>query len=377
MNAPIFNIIDLALLLLIAQSLLLTFILLMVRAKAGPGNGLLAGLLMAFALQAIDTLMYWSVPIKTHIAQAGVWPFWLLKWAPFVQGPLLYLYVRSRITADPLRWRDGKHLIPLLLYPFVVMTIFWQLRDGQLQQGVFDYGTWFSSGAFGFLVWSYKVSGLAYGALCISYLRRHAKHLEQAYSNPSLADPRWLVMVVGGFVALWSWQFLAGTAEALAWAQVSHVMGVLANYFSFAFITSLVFYSLLKSQVVAPPLIEPSSGDTAPSGVDMDEARALQGVLEEQSLYLNPELTVEDFARAARMPDRQVSQLINTCLGKNFFEFVNEARVTESKRLLKETNLSIQRVLEESGFNSKATFNRIFKRYVEQTPSEYRKQQKG
>ncbi|HEY7772638.1 MAG TPA: AraC family transcriptional regulator [Marinagarivorans sp.] len=377
MNTLIFNVNDLALLLLVAQSALLILILLLVRAKAGAGNGLLAGLLMAFALQAIDTLLYWSVPIKAQVAQWGVWPFWLLKWAPFIQGPLLYAYIRARITGAPVRWRDSKHLIPVLLYPFVVAAIFWQLGDGLLSQGVYDYGVWFNSGAFTLLVWAYKVSGLAYGALCISYLRRHAKHLEQAYSNPSLAEPRWLVMVVGGFVALWLWQFLAGVAEGFSWSQVSHVMGVLANYFSFAFITSLVFYSLLKSQVVAPPLLEPLAGGSAPTGDDEAAAKALQMLLQEQSLHLNPELTVEDLARAARMPDRQVSQLINTCLGKNFFEFVNEARVNEAKRLLTETSWPVQRVLEESGFNSKATFNRIFKRYVEQTPSDYRKRQKA
>ena len=378
MNTLIFNVNDLALLLLIAQSGLLTLILLLVREKAGTGNGLLAGLLMAFALQALDTLMYWSLPLKSAVASAGVWPFWLFKWVPFVQGPLLYAYVRTRIAGDSLSWRrDSKHFIPVLLYPLLVAVIFWQLRGGNLEQGIYAYGAWFASEVFILMLWAYKVSALAYGARCIWYLRRHAKHLEQAYSNPALAEPTWLYMVVGGFVGLWAWHFMGGLAELLALQQLSHVMGVLVNYFSFAFITSLVFYSLLKSQVVAPPLAAPEASIQRPNLSDQNAAKALQVLLQEQSLYLNPELTVEDLARAARIPERQVSHLINTCLGKNFFEFVNEARVEMAKRLLVEGDWSIQRVLEESGFNSKATFNRIFKRYVTQTPSDYRRQNKA
>ena len=380
MNTLIFNVNDLALLLLIAQSGLLTLILLLVRDKAGTGNGWLAGLLMAFALQALDTIMYWSIPLKTVMADwAGVWPFWLLKWVPFVQGPLLYAYVRTRMVGDVFSWRrDYKHLIPLLLYPLLLIVIFWQLRDGHLEQGVYNYGAWFASEAFILMLWAYKVSALGYGARCIWYLRRHAKHLEQAYSNPALAQPTWLYMVVGGFAGLWCWHFMGGIAELLAWQQVSHVIGVIVNYLSFAFITSLVFYSLLKSQVVAPRLPEPDANTQvqAPSQSDQAAAAGLEVLLQEQSLYLNPELTVEDLARAARLPDRQVSHLINNCLGKNFFEFINEARVEAAKRLLTEGSWSIQRVLEESGFNSKATFNRIFKRYVELTPSDYRRQNK-
>lgn len=379
MNTLIFNVNDLALLLLIAQSGLLTLILLLVRGKAGTGNGLLAGLLMAFALQALDTIVYWSLPLKTVVAAwAGVWPFWLLKWVPFVQGPLLYAYVRTRITGDAFSWRrDSKHFVPVLMYPLLVAIIVWQLRGGGFEQGVYEYGAWFNSEAFIFMLWAYKVSALGYGARCIWYLRRHAKHLEQAYSNPALAQPTWLYMVVGGFVGLWSWHFMGGLAEFFTWQQVSHVMGVMVNYFSFAFITSLVFYSLLKSQVVAPPLPDADGQPQSPSPSDLAAAARLQELLQEQSLYLNPELTVEDLARAARIPDRQVSHLINNCLGKNFFEFVNEARVETAKQLLVEGSWSIQRVLEESGFNSKATFNRIFKRYVEQTPSDYRRQNKA
>jgi AraC-like DNA-binding protein len=376
MDTLIFNVNDLALLLLIAQCVMLTLILLLVRENAGTGNVLLAALLMTFALQALDTLMYWSVALKTAIAPCGVWPFWLFKWMPFAQGPLLYAYVRTKLASDtPVLQRDLKHWLPVFAYPLIVVCIFAQLAPDRLQQGIFDYDLWLTSSIYVAMLWSYKISALSYGIRSFWYLRRHAKQLEHAYSNPAFAQPLWLLIVVSGFVGLWFLHLIGGICQSMDWELASHLMGVTVNYASFGFITTLVFYSLLKSRVVAPPLRgTPADNQTAqPSSDDQTAAERLNLLLNEQSLFLNPELTVEDLARASRLPDRQVSYLINNCLGKNFFELVNDARVCRAKQLLEAGEWSIQRVLEESGFNSKATFNRIFKRYVGHTPSEYRK----
>ena len=81
-----------------------------------------------------------------------------------------------------------------------------------------------------------------------------------------------------------------------------------------------------------------------------------------------------------QIPSYQVSQAINEGLKKNFYELVNGYRVEEAKRLLadeRNKNNTILSVGFEAGFNSKTTFNTVFKKFTGLTPTEYRERQKG
>lgn len=97
-------------------------------------------------------------------------------------------------------------------------------------------------------------------------------------------------------------------------------------------------------------------------------------LMEEEEIYLNPELTVDQLARAARLPSRQTSNIINRKFNMNFFEFVNHYRVEHAKRLLaNHLEYSVIEISEMSGFNSKSAFNRFFKKVTGVTPTEHRK----
>ena len=70
-----------------------------------------------------------------------------------------------------------------------------------------------------------------------------------------------------------------------------------------------------------------------------------------------------------------LSQVINEQLGVNFFNFVNQYRVEEFKERLADPsnrNFSLLGIAFDSGFNSKSTFNRIFRNTTGLTPSRYR-----
>lgn len=385
MNTLLFNLNDLALLLMIAQCSMLAFILILSREKSGEGKGILAALLVAFAMQSLDVLIYWSVPVKAIIAELGVWPFWLFKWAPLVEGPLLLAYVRLKLTGQTITLADAKHMLPVLLYPLLVWGIAVQLGPQGMIDGLFTFGILFTSSVFDALLWMQKISVAVYGSICVWFMLKNYKRLEQNFSNPVSAQPLWLPIIVVGFMALAIFHLAQGLFAYAGWGVVNHFAGILSNYLNFAFVTALIAYSLLKSAIVTPPQnrqpeVDPSSEnagvkeDVAPSEQDIQTAHNLTQLLVDQQLYLNPELTLEDFARAARLPERQVSYLLNSILEQSFFECVNGARVARAKTLLATESWPVQRIFEESGFNSKATFNRIFKRYTDMTPSHYRKQ---
>jgi len=72
--------------------------------------------------------------------------------------------------------------------------------------------------------------------------------------------------------------------------------------------------------------------------------------------------------------DAYASRAINQGLQMNFRTFVNSLRIEHAKGLLHETRQSVIEVAMASGFNSKATFNRVFSKHVGRTPTAYRRQ---
>lgn len=102
-------------------------------------------------------------------------------------------------------------------------------------------------------------------------------------------------------------------------------------------------------------------------------------LMEKEKLYQETELTLQQLADKLQVPAYQVSQALNEGMKKNFYDLINGYRVEEAKRLLldsKNMNYTILSVGFEAGFNSKTTFNTVFKKFTGLTPTEYRDKQK-
>lgn len=81
-------------------------------------------------------------------------------------------------------------------------------------------------------------------------------------------------------------------------------------------------------------------------------------------------------ARDLNITRQNISLVINESLGKNFFQLINEFRVKEFKQLVLDPKLSHITLLGlafDAGFNSKSSFNRIFKEISGETPSSYKR----
>lgn len=342
--------------------------------NGGEANGrrFLAALLLAFSLQVLDTLIYWCEPIRQTIASLGAWPFFLFKWVPLVQGPLLYTYLIMLLSGEQGR-HHYFHFLPAVFYPIWAWGIAIELGPENWALGLDNYGVWFSSKAFVLLLWMQKLSVLVYCVLCWRYLNSRSSALESVFSDPNRTYFPWLRLIVGGFTIIWGGYFLSGIAEVLCLPYWGHVVGISLNYLNFLFVSVLVIYSLSKSQIMVPSYADQVAIQPPARGSEEKDANRLEHILIHKELYLNPELTVEELAKSAGFTERHASTLINYYLGKTFFELVNEARIERAKELLVTKEWPVQRVFEESGFNSKASFNRVFKRYVCLTPSQYRK----
>ncbi len=105
---------------------------------------------------------------------------------------------------------------------------------------------------------------------------------------------------------------------------------------------------------------------------DRSLIEAINQLLGERKLYRDPDLSLSRLARRLSVPSRRVSEAINRELGLNVSQFINNYRIREAIKGLRERNASIGEVMQEAGFRTKSNFNREFKRVTGESPQAYR-----
>lgn len=106
----------------------------------------------------------------------------------------------------------------------------------------------------------------------------------------------------------------------------------------------------------------------------------LLALMEQEKIYLNNKLTIEEVAKKLSTNRSYLSQIINDQFKTNFNNFINEYRVKDAQRLLLENdsnNYSIEGISQSVGFSSKSTFNSAFKKFTGMRPSDFIQQKKN
>ncbi len=88
--------------------------------------------------------------------------------------------------------------------------------------------------------------------------------------------------------------------------------------------------------------------------------------------FMNSELGLEEISKQCGVAPRYISDTISEKFNCNFKTYINQIRVNECKRLLKETDLNINEIAYKVGFSSPGSLNRVFKTFTGLTPSEYK-----
>ena len=114
------------------------------------------------------------------------------------------------------------------------------------------------------------------------------------------------------------------------------------------------------------------------SGLKPEEAKNLHQqlltLMATEKPYLEPKLSLAQLADSLGVLPNHLSQIINQYEGKNFYDFVNNYRVDEFIALAKkdtDKNFNLLGLAFEAGFNSKSSFNQVFKKIKGQTPSQF------
>jgi AraC-like DNA-binding protein len=299
-------------------------------------------------------------------------------------GPNLWLYVKS-LTDQRFRL---KPIYSLLAIPFLLVLTLLIVKNYILPEEekiLAEQSESFREQFFFiFIMGLIALSNVAYTFWGLLLIGRYRKRIKTYFSKTDNIDLAWL-------------RFLLVTA-LISYASISalYIIDSIVGLMSYHSL-QLVGYSIAALFVLAIGFVGLKQGNIFTTvHVKFDTERALQNIditiplqkeeedfvhsllrhMKEKKPYLNPDLTLNKLSDELRCTPELLSGVINGRLNMNFFDFINHHRIEEFKALTsnpKNRNLTLISLAQDSGFNSKATFNRVFKKEVGCTPSEYLK----
>lgn len=321
--------------------------------------------------------------------------------AHYVVGAIVTYYSLMYVYAKSLSSKENKfnsrwllHLIPIVItYLSVIPWSLYEYADKVnfiTENDVTDYILTFPV-AFVFIFTSMYLFGI------LRLLHNHRITIRKMFSYEEDINLGWLKILA--IMLIFLWLALSVIIASIYYTGYISPDNSLEQYLKLdiygtlpfvIFVFILGFYGI-KQQVVyaSPPLYKeniPSKNETEivsrykNSSLKKDESEIhleqLIQYLETDKPYLNGKLSLKDVAAQLGLSTNHLSQVINENLNKNFFDLVNSYRIELVKQRLSEDaqrNFTVLAIAYECGFNSKSSFNAIFKKFTGLTPSQYMK----
>ena len=388
---PNFNLYSTPLLVLVSQGILFGILLLSRYKKKGNISDLFLAFLVLITCYhrttyTIGFMDWYDTYRNTKIN------YWLI-YLGLAVGPLIYLYVKSITSSNfVFKKKDWYHFLPVAIY--VVYRIFIFIYDAS--QPDFDdsqNGLLMQKWEFNFMgvFWEavFVAQHLLYLAFTFQLYYRYRAKIQQYFSNTYKLELNWL----RNLLFLYSFLFLYSVVQQLVNISVLELSWIQKWWYQF-FSALVVIYIAIKGYFTDTSMLSSVNfdfnggpaeintiterGGTKNLNLSPDEISAqiklLKDYMQEYKPYLNPDLNLVDLAQELNLSRAKLSAIINAGFSKNFNDFVNEYRVNAFKAALadgKQEKLSLLGIAYECGFNSKATFNRVFKKFTHSSPTEY------
>jgi AraC-like DNA-binding protein/uncharacterized Tic20 family protein len=361
----------------------------------GITQSFFAGLMIATKRnpQVADRLMAaWlfliAIEMGFAIVNQSIIPLYEYVFIPFTYGPLLYLYIKFQTVENArFKWSYILHFLPFLAI-FITAIIF-RGRPVMRLENFWDADPFLSFRLIYGL--SFFVSITSYSTIAFVLINRHQRNIRNLVSYTSeRITLGWLLVLSISFYLTYVAVFILGVYVIFAGDQTYDP--TLPSYFGLTFFAfAFSFYAYKQPGIFNEILTEGKAhrkdnlnqGDADPkyekSGLKNKDARKyldrLLKYMEEQKPYLDVDLSIHDISDALDIPRHYLTQVINGLLGKNFYTFINEYRIEEVKKLLADQDYykyTLTAIAYEAGFNSKSSFNAVFKTATGKTPSQYK-----
>ena len=311
-----------------------------------------------------------------------------LYFVPFQQlfliGPVFYFYVRSLLNSEEkLYKKDFLHFLPAFAYLGYSLIVF--ITDVFILDAYYFY----SDGRDKDLDFWYQMAGLLSMLFyLVVSLKFYFNYRRLSLQELSFADDiayKWIKHFAVAFTAVLLLRVLFFILNP-EWGQFGRKYWYyLCFSILFFFIAIQGYINTIKTSLPFRTIgpvnmntsdIEDSIEVVEEEVVHEDQAKKerLVDLFEQEEVYKNPNLTLTDVAHQLGTNRNIISKIINQTFEMNFNDFVNQKRamaVIDKLKRGEHSNRTILSLALDSGFNSKTTFNRAFKKYAGLSPKQY------
>lgn len=319
----------------------------------------------------------------------------------FFIGPIIFFYTQSLLNPSfKFNKKNALHLVPGLLYLVYNLYVFVYdkiiIKDYYFYQDGMDkdFDEWYQIAG--------KISMTLYFILSIRYYNRYKKMIVQVSSNADAVLFKWIKNYLIAFLIMLLLPYVFEVISHFFPSKNSYIGGW---WFYLAY--SLVLYYIavtgysnevhskigFKMSVFnsKPILLLNDSSDSFQDeenviDIDYEEQtekkseeielwkQQIETLIQSEKLYQNPELSLTEVAKKLQTNTSIISKAINQGFEMNFNDFINNYRVEAVKELFakgEHKKSTLLGIAYDCGFNSKATFNRAFKKNTNYSPKEY------
>ncbi len=317
---------------------------------------------------------------------------------PLAQGPFLYLYTRQQTTSTHFRKILLLHFLPVFLSYLMFMKFY--LMTSSQQAEIFNQKGKGYELQMMINVYAIYLSGIIYVTLSLMRLLRYRKNIVNQFSNTEKINFNWLLYLIIWIALIWivilfvqEDKLIFGAAALfviwLGYFGIKQVQ-VFSQHTNRYSVTDYKKSNEKNQEAISAQTInaaddftdEINTDDTKYQKSSLNEELSsaiherLKKMMTEEKVYKNPDLTLNDLANSLDVHPNHLSQVINSKEKRNFYDLINEKRVEEFCDQVKKginKQYTLLAIAFECGFNSKASFNRNFKKYTGLSPSDYLK----
>ncbi|MCA1763886.1 MAG: helix-turn-helix domain-containing protein [Flavobacteriales bacterium] len=352
----------------------------------------LSTVLLSVLLAACFSFLLYYYAFLHHSKTLGAIAVFFGYGMGFLLGPLILFYTRSLVF-------QSRRLIKPLAIHLLPWFCYWISVSIPLSINIYSESI--------FAGWGQTIADnseilniientylLVYSVLAFKFVKRLRRASLENYSSLSRRDVSWCVLLIRGLsvvvvvdiaLSIYEWVF---PPTEIIWN-----IGLVVAILLVVFIGMIGYRGIFQSQLFIPPHLLPignmektpePSGNDAPGHYHLNAQREdiealksrLLHAMESEKAYLNEGLTLGDLSTMVDLTDKKLSELLNRHFQTTFYDFVNSYRLEAVKSKMADSNfehLTLLGMAFESGFQSKTSFNRIFKQKVGMSPSAYKK----
>ena len=282
-------------------------------------------------------------------------------------GPAIYFYLKTQVNRDYiLKPKDLLHLVPYFIYFIFNLLIFVQGSEKVNNWQKSEFAFWIDW----FIVLCITASYIYYFYQSIKIYKAYGVWTETKFSETETINLKWL----RNFIYL----IIAGEIIKYCWSMADYIidMPYEKDWWWHLFTVGIIAYVGINGFAQVQPQKLDFSLENIPNKTEeIQDANIadyselifkIERAFNQEKIFLEPELSLSQLAKRLKTNSTILSAAINKTYSKNFNDFVNEYRIKEFEKQIKNPenkNYTKLAVALDCGFNSKATFNRALKKF--------------